>query len=544
MSSVYLPQIINSSAQMVQDLNSSQITLPKKKKTASYGLIFSDGQQQQELNDDAIKKSIIDLNFRQLQDFEEPGTSQVIQKVRFQHYQDKRKNNLDIIERMIKISKGLYQPGENGSPMMRFNRSTQSTNRLNSTNLMFKSRLISTQLKNMRNASYDQFENENHNRSMISSQPDIPLREPLDFEFRLNRKMAKKIYEEEKKNKVLENKEKVKLDQVQQLKNLVQTYEKKEKKYVKEKKEGQQVLQHRIMQVKQRREQILDKKQRIMMMKEQELRQKEELIEQEYQKFQKKREEKIKAQQEELFLIDLEREREKKDKTGKTMMIKLKLEIFEQKLKTHEDKKIQEVEKVKERMSSINKKVEESKFLWTKEEYEQQQMHLAKKTYSRIIKSEKMKQDQINSSLYQIKTKNERRIENANLKQQEIMRKEIDKIRYLENRVKQRNDLIDEFYEAFKEDMDQKKELSFLRKIDQMENLQRTKNFYNMYRTKLIEKIQDKMNRAELVKENKERIREMYLTNHNLKNNLNRTSLSVNQKSRGDNGDLNKSSYL
>ena len=38
----------------------------------------------------------------------------------------------------------------------------------------------------------------------------------------------------------------------------------------------------------------------------------------------------MKAQQEELFLIDIEREREKKDKTGKTMMIKqVRHQIFQ-----------------------------------------------------------------------------------------------------------------------------------------------------------------------------------------------------------------------
>lgn len=65
--------------------------------------------------------------------------------------------------------------------------------------------------------------------SYMSSQPDIPLREPLDFDFRLNRKMAKKLYEKEKRNKVLQNKEKNKQDYEQSLIQLVKTYEKKDK---------------------------------------------------------------------------------------------------------------------------------------------------------------------------------------------------------------------------------------------------------------------------------------------------------------------------
>jgi len=35
---------------------------------------------------------------------------------------------------------------------------------------------------------------------------DIPLREPLDEDFKLNRKLAKQIYEKERKEKVLKNK--------------------------------------------------------------------------------------------------------------------------------------------------------------------------------------------------------------------------------------------------------------------------------------------------------------------------------------------------
>ena len=34
--------------------------------------------------------------------------------------------------------------------------------------------------------------------TMSGYTPDIPLREPLEFEYRLNRKMAKKIYQREK----------------------------------------------------------------------------------------------------------------------------------------------------------------------------------------------------------------------------------------------------------------------------------------------------------------------------------------------------------
>ena len=38
--------------------------------------------------------------------------------------------------------------------------------------------------------------------------------------------------------------------------------------------------------------------------------------------------------------------------------------------------------------------------------------------------------------------------------------------------------MVEGLYEAFREDIEQKRELSFLKKIDQEENLVRAKNFY------------------------------------------------------------------
>ena len=48
--------------------------------------------------------------------------------------------------------------------------------------------------------------------SLFNEEPDVPLREPLDFDYRLNRKMAKQLYNTEKYSKIKENKEKLKQD--------------------------------------------------------------------------------------------------------------------------------------------------------------------------------------------------------------------------------------------------------------------------------------------------------------------------------------------
>ena len=44
------------------------------------------------------------------------------------------------------------------------------------------------------------------------------------------------------------------------------------------------------------------------------------------------------------------------------------------------------------------------------------------------------------------------------------------------------NNLIKEVKEAFKEEVDQKKEISLLKKKDQIENYERGKNFHNLYK--------------------------------------------------------------
>ena len=44
--------------------------------------------------------------------------------------------------------------------------------------------------------------------------------------------------------------------------------------------------------------------------------------------------------------------------------------------------------------------------------------------------------------------------------------------------------MVEGLYEAFREDIEQKRELSFLKKIDQEENLVRAKNFYVIILTK------------------------------------------------------------
>lgn len=55
--------------------------------------------------------------------------------------------------------------------------------------------------------------------------------------------------------------------------------------------------------------------------------------------------------------------------------------------------------------------------------------------------------------------------------------------------------------EALYEDVEQKKEINFLKKKDQMENYERGKNFHQLYKQKLVERILEKQERADRVRE-------------------------------------------
>ena len=74
------------------------------------------------------------------------------------------------------------------------------------------------------------------------------------------------------------------------------------------------------------------------------------------------------------------------------------------------------------------------------------------------------------------------------------------------------NNLIIQVKEAFKEEVDQKKEISLLKKKDQIENYERGKNFHNLYKQKLVERLLEKKERAERVKDQQRRIASMCAT--------------------------------
>lgn len=65
---------------------------------------------------------------------------------------------------------------------------------------------------------------------------------------------------------------------------------------------------------------------------------------------------------------------------------------------------------------------------------------------------------------------------------------------------------------VLREDIDTRKELYMLRKADQEENYLRGQNIHNIYKQKLVEKLVEKRERAEKIKEQQMRISDLCRT--------------------------------
>lgn len=87
-----------------------------------------------------------------------------------------------------------------------------------------------------------------------------------------------------------------------------------------------------------------------------------------------------------------------------------------------------------------------------------------------------------------------------------------DQLAYYNKRLKERNERVTEVKSLLKEDVDTKRELNSLRKADQEENYARGMNIHAIYKQKLLEKIVEKRERADKIKEQQMRIAELCRT--------------------------------
>lgn len=108
-----------------------------------------------------------------------------------------------------------------------------------------------------------------------------------------------------------------------------------------------------------------------------------------------------------------------------------------------------------------------------------------------------------------MQAKREERAEKAMTRVKDMRLEAKEKYSYLTEKNIQRGKLVTEVKLALKEDVDQKKEISLLKKKDQIENYERGKNFHQLYKQKLVERILEKKERAERVVDQKKKIANM-----------------------------------
>ena len=109
----------------------------------------------------------------------------------------------------------------------------------------------------------------------MTGTPDIPLREPLEFEYRLNRKLAKKLYHEENLQRVNKNKERCQSDKARRLQEMLSGYQQREVRYVQDRRQMEEWVRKRNEERQGQREVIAQKCQRIVTDRERELRERE-----------------------------------------------------------------------------------------------------------------------------------------------------------------------------------------------------------------------------------------------------------------------------
>jgi hypothetical protein len=79
-------------------------------------------------------------------------------------------------------------------------------------------------------------------------------------------------------------------------------------------------------------------------------------------------------------------------------------------------------------------------------------------------------------------------------------------LRKIKQRSQRNDEIIKEIQDRNQENLEKRKEIMSLRKLDQEENFTRSKNFHELYKSKLVEKLMEKQERADVIKREQERI--------------------------------------
>jgi len=143
--------------------------------------------------------------------------TETIAQIRHQHYEEKRKAKLELIERTIRngllanlvVNFNTTSPGAKGGVVSKL----QSKTALNSPGRSKSLRMAPLPARTLPLSP-----------QLESSFADIPLKEPIDIEFKLNKKLAKQLYLREMEEKVKQHKD----QQMAEREQLIQKKQKKE----------------------------------------------------------------------------------------------------------------------------------------------------------------------------------------------------------------------------------------------------------------------------------------------------------------------------
>ena len=196
------------------------------------------------------------------------------------------------------------------------------------------------------------------------------------------------------------------------------------------------------------------------------------------------------------------------------------LRKYEEKLRRREAVRQAEIEKRVKSRREIEKQIDTSRPNPRFERMQKTAFEDFYKTYQKLKKLETRQQEEQELREYNMTQAEQKREQVRENRLKEIRNNERTRMVKLKTKFTRQDQALQKFRENFKEDMEERKEIQMLKKIDQEENLQRTKNFYvsnynskalqELYRLKLVEKIKSKMERAVTMRTVKEQVKEFY----------------------------------
>jgi len=173
----------------------------------------------------------------------------------------------------------------------------------------------------------------------------------------------------------------------------------------------------------------------------------------------------------------------------------LKIEQQQQSLRYHTNQVLAKSQRVKEQSNTMG------------EFFSRQKEYLEK-----IEKSTKKKEKDDKARLEALKEINDKRGDSVHVNLKDLRYKQQEMVSYYDSRLKERNEKVEHLKQTLKEDVETRKELTMLRKADQEENYMRGMNIHNIYKQKLVEKLIEKRERADKIKEQQQRISDLCRT--------------------------------